>query len=61
MDMDEMPFSVKPDQKVDVTDVMALLRSTYEGTDMDMCRNIKSTVKRRQNDGSTITDTIISP
>ena len=35
-DMPELPFSVKPDSPVDVTDVMRLLRSTSEGTDMDM-------------------------
>ena len=61
MDMDELPFSVKPDQSVDVTDVTHLLRSTYEGTDMDMCRNIKTTVNRRQKDGTVVVDTIISP
>lgn len=61
MDMDELPFSVKPEQKVDVTDVMQLLRSTYEGTDLDMCRNIKTIQKRRQKDGTTVNDTIISP
>ncbi|MBP5516193.1 MAG: C69 family dipeptidase [Bacteroidales bacterium] len=56
MDMDELPFSVKPDQNVDVTDVMELLRSTYEGTDMDMCRNVKAVVTR-----GGVVDTIISP
>lgn len=61
MEMDEMPFSVKPEQPVDVEDVMLLLRSTYEGTDMDMCRNIKTVQKRRQKDGSVLYDTIISP
>ena len=60
-DMDELPFSVKPDQNVDVSDVMQLLRSTYEGTDMDMCRNIKTVVNRKQKDGSMRADTIISP
>lgn len=38
-DMDEIPFSVKPDEKVDVRKVMDLLRGTYEGTEFDMCRN----------------------
>lgn len=38
-DMDEIPFSVKPDEKVDVRKVMELLRGTYEGTDFDMCKN----------------------
>ena len=61
MDMDEMPFSVKPEHPVDVTDVMQLLRSTYEGTDLDMCRNIKTVVSRKQKDGSMVNDTVISP
>lgn len=36
----EMPFSVKPDSLVDVRDVMAILRDTYEGTQFDMCQNV---------------------
>ena len=52
-DMDELPFSIKPDEKVSVRQVMELLRSTYEGTDMDMTRNLRI-VNR---DG----DTVISP
>ena len=38
-DMDEIPFSVKPDSLVDVRKVDEILRGTYEGTDFDMCRN----------------------
>lgn len=52
MDMAELPFSVKPDKEVDVRQVMELFRSTYEGTDMDMCKNVKMVSKG---------DTIISP
>ena len=61
MDMAELPFSVKPDQNVDVSDVMELLRSTYEGTDLDMCRNIRMVKTTKAKDGSVKTDTIISP
>lgn len=61
MDMEELPFSVRPDQNVDVSDVMQLLRSTYEGTEMDMCRNLKTVVQRRQKDGTVVSDTIVSP
>ena len=61
MDMAELPFSVKPDSPVDVTDVMRLLRSTYEGTDMDMTKNLKVVVNRKRDDGSTYKDTITSP
>ena len=60
-DMDELPFSVKPDSPVDVTDVMRLLRSTYEGTDMDMCKNLKVVVDRKRDDGSSYKDTVVSP
>lgn len=52
MDMPELPFSVRPDKDVDVRQVMELFRSTYEGTDMDMCQNVKMVRKG---------DTIISP
>ncbi len=60
-DMPELPFSVKPDSPVDVTDVMRLLRSTYEGTDMDMCKNLKVVVNRKRDDGSSYKDTVVSP
>ena len=43
-DMDELPFSVKPDTLVDIRQVMELFRSTYEGTFMDMCQNVDSPV-----------------
>ena len=44
---------MKPENKVDVRDVMRLLRSYYEGTDMDLTRNLK--IVTRQG------DTIVSP
>ena len=59
-DMPELPFSVKPDEDVDVRKVMELFRSTYEGTDMDMTRNVKMVSKKRTDDG-VVNDTIISP
>ena len=43
MDTTELPFSVRPDRNVDVRKVMELLRSTYEGTDMDMPCSAPST------------------
>ncbi|MCQ2167900.1 MAG: C69 family dipeptidase [Bacteroidales bacterium] len=46
-DMDEIPFSVKPDTLVDVRTVMALLRDTYEGTEFDMCKNVKMEVEAK--------------
>ena len=50
---EDIPFSVKPEKKVDVRDVMRLLRSYYEGTDMDITRNLKIVDRKG--------DTIISP
>ena len=40
MEMEELPFSVKPDRKVSVRDVMRYYRETYEGTEFDMTRNL---------------------
>ena len=53
IDDDEMPFSVKPEQKVDVRDVMRLFRANYEGTPIDQIANLK-VVNRKG-------DTIVSP
>ena len=61
MDTTELPFSVRPDKNVDVREVMELFRSTYEGTDMDMCKNVKMAMPRKDNKGNTYNDTIISP
>ncbi len=35
-----MPLFVKPDQKVDVRDVMELMRDHFEGTDFDMTKDV---------------------
>lgn len=40
LDDDEMPFSVKPEIPVDSRKVMEFFRSTYEGTDLDMCKGV---------------------
>ena len=61
MDMDELPFSVKPDKNVNVRDVIEMLRSTYEGTDMDMCKNVRMPMPRKGADGKSVTDTLVSP
>lgn len=57
-DAEELPISVKPDKPVSVTDVMALLSETYEGTEYDMTQNLKVAVKKP---GTNETDTIVSP
>lgn len=61
MDMPELPFSVKPQKKVSAREVMQLLRSTYEGTQYDMCKNLKVIVNKKDSLGNAYKDTIISP
>ena len=55
---EELPISVKPDKQVDVTEVMALLRETHEGTEYDPVKNLKVAVKNKETGA---TDTIVSP
>ncbi|HOP61505.1 MAG TPA: C69 family dipeptidase [Candidatus Saccharicenans sp.] len=45
---EELPFSIKPDKKVSVRDVLKLYRETYEGTEFDQSRNLL--VKKRNSD-----------
>jgi dipeptidase len=40
MDMVELPFSVKPEKKLSVRDVLAMYRDPYSGTDLDMTKNL---------------------
>ncbi len=56
-DAEELPFSVKPDKKVSVRDVMKYYRQTYAGTDLDMTRNLM--VKDRS--GKTVKSPLASP
>jgi len=57
-DMDEIPFSVKPEKPVDLREVMALFRETFEGTDFDMTRNVKIARPATKEHPA---DTIVSP
>ncbi|MDR2292307.1 MAG: C69 family dipeptidase [Prevotellaceae bacterium] len=43
---EELPFSVKPEKPVSVRDVLKFFRSTYEGTEFDMTKNLL--VKRKK-------------
>jgi dipeptidase len=40
MEMEELPFSVKPDAKVSIQQVLGYYRETYEGTELDAGRNL---------------------
>ncbi len=51
------PFSVKPEKKVGVADVLAIFRDTYGGTDYDMTRTLNA-VNRK---GETVKSPIATP
>jgi len=61
MEMEELPFSVKPVKKLSVSDVMALFRETYEGTPYDMTKNLMITVRKKDEAGNEITESVKSP
>ncbi len=60
-DADELPFSVKPDEKVDIRQVLAFFRTTYDSTQWEMIRNLRVPHRYRDEHDSLVTDTIISP
>ncbi len=60
-DAEELPFSVKPDKKLSIQDVLKLYRETYDGTRFEMSRNLKVAGERRDENGETYTDSIVSP
>jgi dipeptidase len=39
-DMEELPFSVKPEKKLSVRDILRIYRDPYAGTDFDMTKNL---------------------
>ena len=50
MEMDELPFSVKPEKKVGVETVFAYFRQTYEGTEYDRFKNLLVPKTRRRDE-----------
>ncbi|UCE41658.1 MAG: C69 family dipeptidase [Candidatus Aminicenantes bacterium] len=55
---EELPFSVKPDKKVSVRDIIEMYRQTYAGTEWDSTQNLM--VKARRSN-KTIKSPIVSP
>ncbi|MEN8155140.1 MAG: C69 family dipeptidase, partial [Acidobacteriota bacterium] len=55
-DVDELPFSVKPDKKVSLDDVVQLFKATYVGTEYDMTKNLMVEQKKKDKDGKVIKD-----
>lgn len=60
-DSEELPFSVKPEEKVSIQKVLELYRETYDGTEWEMIRNLKVVDKQKDKDGKETIDTIVSP
>lgn len=58
---EELPFTVKPDKKLSVQDVLKLYRETYDGTQWEMIRNLTVEVKKKDENGEEYTETMISP
>ena len=57
----ELPFSVKVEKKVNISDVIALYKETYDGTEYEMIRKLKVAHKTKNDEGEKVIDTIISP
>jgi len=53
----DYPFSVKPDKKVSLEDLVMVFKDYYEGTPYDMTRNIKAT----DEEGKTIISPLANP
>lgn len=49
---EELPFSVVPEHKISAREVMAFYRQTYEGTDLDMTKNLTKTTSKKEEDGT---------
>jgi dipeptidase len=60
-DAEELPFSVKPENKLSPRDVMKYFRVTYEGTQWDMTKNLLITVKEKDKDGKEIEKKVRTP
>src|SRR5512133_294606 len=61
MEMEELPFSVKPEKKLSVRDVMAFYRQTYENTPYDMTKNLLVKVTKKDEAGNDYTETVKTP
>lgn len=53
LDMEELPFSVKPEGKVSVQDVLRYYRETYEGSELDPTRNLMVPYRPRRGEPRT--------
>jgi len=58
MEAEELPFSIRPDAKVSVRDILKMYRETYEGTEFDMTRNL---LVEEQKSGRLIKSPVANP
>lgn len=62
LDAAELPFSIKPDQKVSPQRVMELFRANYEGSpELDQTQNLLCPRNYKNEKGEIVTDTIVCP
>lgn len=60
--MEELPVSVKPDEKVSLEKVAQLLGSYYEGTKLCLADRLKvKNSKKKKSDGPEVPDSVVSP
>ena len=52
VDTTELPFSVIPETKLSPRDVIKFFRETYEGTQLDMTKNLLITVRNKDDNGN---------
>ncbi len=60
-DSAELPFSVKPEKPVNVRQILELYRTTYDGTEWELIKDLKVASKTKDKDGKEVIDTIVSP
>ena len=61
MEMEELPFSIQPEKKVSVQDVMQFYRDTYTGTEYDPIRNLLVEKPKTKETKDKPTEMITSP
>jgi dipeptidase len=60
-DTTELPFSVKPEKKLSPRDVLKYFRETYEGTQLDMTKDLMITIRKKDANGKEVEEKVKSP
>ncbi|MDD2205145.1 MAG: C69 family dipeptidase [Bacteroidales bacterium] len=61
IEADELPFSVKPEEKVDVRKVMELFRANYDGSVLSQTQNLLYPKQHKDENGAVVCDTVVCP